>query len=124
MAHIVAARWLWLYRLGVAEQMPAELFPKAVGLSELSTRIEQMQSAWSRYLDELTGAEVERMFEYQSLEGLRFRNKVADILTQLFGHSLYHRGQAALLLREAGAEPAVTDYLFWTREAVPPGSDA
>lgn len=35
-----------------------------------------------------------------------------------FEHSSYHRGQIALLLRSAGAEPAVTDFLFWTREPV------
>jgi uncharacterized damage-inducible protein DinB len=44
------------------------------------------------------------------------RNSIEDILTQLFGHSCYHRGQIAQLLRSIGAEPAVTDFVFWTRE--------
>jgi uncharacterized damage-inducible protein DinB len=43
---------------------------------------------------------------------------VEDILTQLFGHSSYHRGQVALLIRDLGGEPAVTDYVFWVREPV------
>ncbi|MFL6198680.1 MAG: DinB family protein [Thermoanaerobaculia bacterium] len=40
------------------------------------------------------------------------------ILTQLFGHSWYHRGQIAQLVRALGAEPAVTDFVFWSREAL------
>ena len=45
---------------------------------------------------------------------------VEDILTQLHGHSLYHRGQIALLLRAMGAEPVSTDFVFWTRESLGP----
>ncbi|HEY7544618.1 MAG TPA: DinB family protein [Blastocatellia bacterium] len=59
-----------------------------------------------------------RVFEYSSLDGGRFRNSVEDILTQLFGHSLYHRGQIALLLRSIEAEPAATDFVYWSREAI------
>jgi len=43
---------------------------------------------------------------------------VEDILAQLFGHSWYHRGQIALLVRSIGAEPAATDFVYWTREAI------
>ena len=78
-----------------------------------------MQAAWSAYLGRLTDADLTRVFEYQSYEGGRFRNSVEDILTQLFGHSWYHRGQIAQLLRSLGAEPAVTDFVFWAREPVP-----
>ena len=51
-------------------------------------------------------------------DGTRFRNTIEDIVTQLFGHSWYHRGQIAMLLRSIGAEPAVTDLVFWAREPV------
>lgn len=46
------------------------------------------------------------------------RYVVEDILTQLFGHSWYHRGQIALLVRACGGQPAETDFVFWTREPV------
>ncbi len=62
--------------------------------------------------------ELARVFEYQSYEGPRFRNTIEEILTQLFGHSWYHRGQIAQLIRSVGAEPAVTDFVFWAREPV------
>jgi uncharacterized damage-inducible protein DinB len=117
MAHICGARWLWLRRLGAAEG-PPNLFPAGVEFASLPARLETMERAWGDYLGRIDETELGRRFEYQSLEGPRFRNSVGEILTQLFGHSWYHRGQIAAIVRELGAEPAVTDYVYWTREAL------
>jgi uncharacterized damage-inducible protein DinB len=116
MAHIAAARMLWLYRLGVAADGPRDIFPAGVTLQDLGACLGAMEKAWEPYLARLDEAEVARRFEYQSLEGPRFRNSVEEILTQLFGHSWYHRGQIAALVRGLGCAPAVTDLIFWTRE--------
>jgi uncharacterized damage-inducible protein DinB len=118
-AHLMAARQLWLFRFGVRKEAPVEFFPKGVSLEELSARVERTQAEWSAYLDRLTDEELGRTFTYKSLDAGWFRNRIEDILTQLFGHSLYHRGQIALLLRQAGAEPVSTDFVFWTREPAP-----
>ncbi|MGG1633398.1 DinB family protein [Paenibacillus sp. NRS-1760] len=32
-------------------------------------------------------------------------------------HGSYHRGQIALLLRQAGAEPILTDYIIYERQS-------
>ena len=117
MAHIIAARRMWLYRFGV-NQKPAELFPRQSVLADLPLQLSEMEAAWSTYLSELSDSELPRVLEYQSYEGPRFRSTIEDILTQLFGHSWYHRGQIAMLLRSIGAEPAVTDFVFWAREPV------
>lgn len=116
MAHVAAARMLWLYRLGVTAEGPRDIFPTGVTLESLAARLEAMEKAWEPFFARLDEAEVVRRFEYQSLEGPRFRNTVEDILTQLFGHSWYHRGQIAALVRGLGCEPAVTDLIFRTRE--------
>ena len=124
MAHIVAARWLWLSRLGAATQGPRELFPEGAALPDLPDRVREMQEAWSAYLRRLDDVELARAFEYRSTEGEWYRNTVEDTLAQLFGHSWYHRGQIASLIRSIGAEPAVTDFVFWTREPVPPRDES
>ncbi len=119
--HIVAARELWLHRFGIRASGPksgAELFPENLTLAELSSRLRDMHQEWGDYLAGVDEAELSRVFEYRSLEGERFRNLVEDLLTQLFGHSWYHRGQVAALVRELGGKPAVTDYVFWVREPV------
>ena len=114
MGHIIAARRMWLYRFGSAGQN-AELFPKETSLDDLPGQLSEMEVRWSEFLDQLDDDKLAQVFEYRSYEGQRFRNTIEEILTQLFGHSWYHRGQIAMLLRSIGAEPAVTDYVFWTR---------
>lgn len=118
MRHLAAARQLWLFRFGASQKKPDDFFPAGLSLAETTNRITQVQKAWSDYFARLDQAELSRTFD-ESLEGGRFRNTVEDILTQLFGHSLYQRGQIASLIREAGGEPAQTDFVFWTREALP-----
>lgn len=117
MSHLVAARNMWLYRLGHGNQ-PPHLFPDATPITDLPKLISAMESAWRAYFENLTDAELERSFDYQSYDGPRFRNTIEDVLTQLYGHSLYHRGQIAMILRSIGAEPAPTDFIYWTREPV------
>jgi uncharacterized damage-inducible protein DinB len=119
--HLVAARQLWLHRLGVRPTAPttaAEFFPENLTLDDLSSRLREMHGEWDDYFAGLDESELARVFEYRALEGDRFRNRVEDIVTQLFGHSWYHRGQIASLVRELGGEPAATDYVFWVREPV------
>jgi uncharacterized damage-inducible protein DinB len=116
-AHIVAARRMWLFRFGFATDN-VELFPRNIQLENAVNLLTQMEEVWDEYLDKLTDDELSRVFEYQSYEGQRFRNTIGDILTQLFGHSWYHRGQIAALVRSIGGEPAVTDFVFWSRESV------
>jgi uncharacterized damage-inducible protein DinB len=121
LGHIVAARGLWLNRFGAADR-PPNLSPHAVRLEDLPSRLHEMHDAWSVYLASLTDAELARAVEYRSLDGRRFRTSVEDILTQLHGHSRYHCGQIALLVRAAGGEPAATDFVFWARDEVPQGA--
>jgi uncharacterized damage-inducible protein DinB len=117
-AHIISARRLWLFRFGIAEEPITDIFPQNVDVRSLAALAEAMQTIWANYLAGVDDAELARVFEYQALDGKRFKNTIEDILTQLFGHSWYHRGQIAQLLRSLGAEPAVTDFVYWCREAI------
>jgi uncharacterized damage-inducible protein DinB len=121
LAHLAAARELWLHRFGVRESAPSteeEFFPSGLSLQVVADRLERAHEEWSDYLGSLDDTELARVFDYRAIEGDRYRNRVEDLLTQLFGHSWYHRGQVASLVRELGGVPAATDYVFWVREPV------
>jgi uncharacterized damage-inducible protein DinB len=115
-AHLVMARRLWLFRFGVATEGPADLFPRGMTLPRVTALLAEAERAWTAYLADLDDAALARKFTYRSLEGPKYRNVVEDILTQLFGHSSYHRGQIAQLVRRLGGTPAETDFVFWSRE--------
>ena len=118
LAHIVVGRQVWLHRIDGSVDAPPALFPQAVSLDTVKADLAAIEARWTVYLAKLTDAEVAREFEYRSFDGRPFRNRVEDVLTQLYGHSLYHRGQIASLVRAAGGEPAMTDFIFWARQPV------
>lgn len=122
LAHVAAARKVWLIRLGLLPGQQEPLVPQGVGFAEVAELLQAVHGPWADYLARVTDEEIGRDFEYQSLDAGRFRNRIEDVLAQLFGHSWYHRGQIALLVRAAGGEPAVTDLIYWCRESVAPSA--
>lgn len=118
-AHTIAARRMWLGRLGVLAPLTGPLFPAEVDLAQVLELSGEVELAWSGWLARLDDTSLESWFEYQSLDAGRFRSRIDDVLAQLFGHSWYHRGQIAMLVRAAGGEPAITDLIYWCREPIP-----
>ncbi len=125
MGHIIAARRMWLHRFEPSSfERPAELFPTSATRESLEAGLATMERDWSAYFGRLNEHELARAFDYVTSEGTNFRSVVVDVLTQVYGHSLYHRGQIASLVRAAGGEPARTDFIFWTRESIAPPSSS
>jgi uncharacterized damage-inducible protein DinB len=120
LAHMVAAREVWLGRLGVIPAAPGTMHSseQSADLDRVAADWQRVSELWADYLSLLDDPEIARQFEYQSLDSGRFQNRIEDILAQLFGHSWYHRGQIAMLIRAAGGEPAVTDLIYWCRQPV------
>ena len=110
-AHIMAARRLWLHRFGILDQGPPDLFPRGVDPASLPALMEQTHALWAGYLDNASDEQIARTFDYTAIDGQRFHSLIEDILTQLFGHSIYHRGQIAFLVARCGGEPPVTDFV-------------
>jgi uncharacterized damage-inducible protein DinB len=120
LAHIVAAREVWLGRLGVISAAPGTMHSDELSadLEHVAADWQRVSGLWADYLSSLDDMELARQFEYQSLDSGRFQNRIEDILAQLFGHSWYHRGQIAMLIHAAGGQPAVTDLIYWCRQPV------
>lgn len=114
--HLVAARWLWLYRFGVAGEV-GDVFPAGATLDRVAARLDEVHATWTAWLGEVDDAELERTFTYRALfGGGEYRSTVEDVLVQLFTHSVYHRGQIAQTVRALGGEPARTDFVYWSQE--------
>ena len=118
LAHTMNARKVWLSRFQGRPLTNMVLFPEGLSLAEIESDWAIVQQNWIDYLATLAPVELVRPFEYRSSDGGHFRSRIEDILDHLFGHSFYHRGQIAMLVREAGGQPAATDYVYWTRETL------
>jgi len=114
MAHLVAARRRWLHRLGHWPEAPG-LFPQGAALTDLSALVADTEAAWVAYLSRLDGVELARELEWEVADGRRYRWDVEGVLTQVFGHAWYHRGQIAQLVAGLGGKAVDTDYIFWCK---------
>jgi uncharacterized damage-inducible protein DinB len=141
LTHLAMARYMWLNRLGEWERRPDDFFsrlaplpasadsatrsaywfPKAP-LEELPAIFRGVEEQWTRYLASLTDNDLMRDFEFVGYDGKRRRWRIVDLLTQVFGHACYHRGQIAMLVKELGGEAVDTDYIFWNRPTVLEGN--
>lgn len=113
LAHMVAARRRWLHRLGLLAEAPP-VFPKGAALSDLPPQIADTEAKWQAYLAKLDEAELSRVVTWEGPDGSRYQWDVGEILTQLFGHAWYHRGQIAQLVAGLGGAAVDTDYIFWS----------
>lgn len=118
LAHTLAARALWLRRLGYDEPFMDKLFPTGMSQQQLTGLMPQVYSTWTAWLAVRTDDDLAEKLEYQSMEGDRFSNRMEEILIQLHGHALYHRGQVATLVDQCGGTVVDTDLIYATRRAV------
>jgi uncharacterized damage-inducible protein DinB len=113
-AHIAGSEHNWLARL-LGEPPTHAIWPTL----DLPTAARVAQEAGSglRALAEVTsGRAGAREVTYRNSSGKTFRNRVEDVLVHVALHGSYHRGQLALLSRQAGTPPALTDYIAFVRD--------
>ncbi|HYD01370.1 MAG TPA: DinB family protein [Phycisphaerales bacterium] len=113
-AHTQQAAYLWLARLGGIQPRPFNMFPDWT-VEQTVADAAAVHEGWQRFLDALSTGDLTRAVEYTSTEGARYRGTVGDIVTHVFNHASYHRGQIAMLVTALGGTRAVTDYIAFTR---------
>jgi uncharacterized damage-inducible protein DinB len=113
MAHIVGAEHLWLARL---HQRPPELavWPE-LDLDACATRLTELAGEWMECLASLDEDGLRDGVAYRNSKGEFWTSTVSDILTHVVLHASYHRGQIAAAVRQAGGEPAYTDFIHAVR---------
>jgi len=112
--HIVGAQRVWLGRLESPGSAAPAPWP-VMSLEEANAAVTEMHQRWETYLAQLAPERMEEDLVHRNSKGAEFRVPVRDVLTQLVMHSAYHRGQIAAAIREAGGQPAATDYVIYAR---------
>ena len=112
---MLGAEHLWLARL---HQQPARVAVWPVlDLDACSALAQENHAEFSVLLASLNASDLAAEVPYTNSAGIAFRTSRRDILLHVALHGCYHRGQVALTLRQAGAEPEPTDYIAFARGA-------
>lgn len=114
-SHILTAERIWLTRLRGEPTDGIAIWPTLTS-DACASLASTNAAAYRSYLDALDEHDLSEAVHYRNSKGTEYHTPVADILTHVLLHSAYHRGQAAMALRDAGAEPPVTDFIIFVRE--------
>jgi uncharacterized damage-inducible protein DinB len=114
-AHVVGSARVWLTRLEGRDSSHLEVWP-TLDLEGCAAVAAEVHAGLEAHLDALDEALLSEPVAYRNQAGAQFTTRRDDVLTHLFLHASYHRGQIALALRTAGREPVSTDHIVWVRE--------
>jgi uncharacterized damage-inducible protein DinB len=112
-AHIAGAEEVWLSRIE-GRPSAAKVWP-GFSRAEAVALVAKSAAGYKRLLDDATESALDEPVDYTNSAGQRFSTPLVDILLQVALHGQYHRGKVNLLLRQAGAEPAPTDFISFAR---------
>ena len=114
-AHVLGAEHVWLARLEQRAAVVA-VWP-VITLEDCARLARENRETFRAYVERLTSADLRRTVHYRNSRGDEFDTPIEDILVHVAMHGSYHRGQVALLVRDAGAEPRPTDFIAFVRGA-------
>jgi uncharacterized damage-inducible protein DinB len=101
--------------LGVDSPFP--VWPELT-LERCVEQVRQLAVLWREYLGGDSSDVLDRSIAYKNSKGESYKSLVRDILTHVFMHSAYHRGQIACDIRQAGSVPAYTDFIHGVRQGL------
>ena len=113
-SHIIEAQRIWLGRFDDPNPPSAQAWP-VLSAEEARQAIEEIHGEWTALLNGLTEQKLDGELVYRNMKGVELRTPLRDVPMHLVMHSVYHRGQMAAAVREAGGKPAATDYVVFAR---------
>ena len=114
LSHIVSAQKVWLNRT-LQRDFHSDPWQKH-SVEECVSHSTSQTSEWINLLENMSEKDLDKRIEYTNSKGEIYNNTIKDIVMHLINHSTYHRAQIATLVRQAGGEPAKTDYIFYQRQ--------
>lgn len=115
LGHIIGAQRVWLGRFEASHEPAGDPWP-SLPLEDARRAVEDLHARWSALLGRMSKRKLGEDLRYRNMKGEELRTPVRDVLTQLIVHGAYHRGQIATVVRDADAQPALTDYVVYVRK--------
>jgi uncharacterized damage-inducible protein DinB len=120
--HLLTADRIWMHRLTHTGDHPQRL--NAIVFDDFPSLRVAREAEDQRivgFVEGLSDTDIEKMWDYRTLNGTPVSQPLGDILAHLFNHQTHHRGQAHAILTVLGvSEPDPLDLLIMQREQMKP----
>lgn len=115
MAHILAARHVWITRLRGDDASAVALWP-SLDWDACVRLLETTHDDFRTFLDACSEHDLKGAATYRNSKGVEYHTPVREVLMHVVTHGHYHRGQIAQAVRRQGDAPVNTDYITYTRQ--------
>lgn len=116
LSHILAAEKIWHTRLRREDSSVLPVWPDHP-LKECESLMTEVYQNWLTFLEGLSLERLAEKIHYKNSKGTPFETAAGDILMHVVIHGEHHRGQITTLLRQAGEQPPVTDFIAFVRNS-------
>src|SRR5258708_40010379 len=103
LAHLYGAEWIWLERFQGRSPSSLPDTTQFKNMAELRERRSELETRLLGFVRGLTQTNLERGFEYKTLQFGVYSNQLWEWMQHLVNHGTYHRGKVTNLLRQQGA---------------------
>ena len=111
-SHLIYSQNKWMARvLNDPNEQNLEWFGKPISVNELATNWDKSISNWINYLEKLNEDKLTTEIRYVSSEGRKLGVLLKDIALQLNYHSIHHRAQICMMLREQNIDVPFIEYI-------------
>lgn len=111
-SHLINSQIKWLKRIQVYPNDPKlDWWEPQYPLEELEGRWNESLQDWIRYLENKAEDDLEEQKKFIGYDGGHWSAALKDIALQLNYHSIHHRAQMQIIIREQGLEPDFVDYI-------------
>src|SRR4029078_1543244 len=111
-SHLINSQTKWMARIS-QDPKAGEMswWEPVYPFEKLEERWNESVQAWINYLQSKTDEEIFKEIEFTGYDGARWKARLIYIALQLNYHSIHHRAQMQMLIREQGVEPDFIDYI-------------
>lgn len=112
--HMLDAESLWWQRMKLQETMvtPSSHFTGTT--RELGNALLHQNKIWEAWILAATPTALEHVFLYHNSKKEHFKQPIYQMITHVFNHGTYHRGQLVNMLRQLGVTKIPqTDFGYW-----------
>lgn len=113
LAHMLGAEWLWFERFHGRSPSVVQGYSTWTTAAELAAAWGPVREAQTHFLAHLKPVDLKSRISYRNLAGDQKSYVLGDALLHCANHATFHRGQVVSLLRQLGAAPPATDYIFF-----------
>jgi len=112
MSHLINCQYKWMARVqGDPHSSKMDWWEPLYKIDVLEEEWNNSLTIWINYLQQTNEEQLQTEVQFIGFDGSLFAAKPLDIALQLNYHSIHHRAQMQMMIRQQGIEPDFIDYI-------------